>query len=1811
MKKIASLLCLSILFITACKKLPENQVSISTRNFGEIVQLEQNLVISFNQDLVDVSMIGDWDSSTYINFDPPVEGKFKWVSTQELVFSPEIGFAPSTNYKATISDEILSLATNEKLYLGDELKEVIEFHTPYLEAKELTGFWSKTQGSNAIGISANLKFNYPVDAGKLASLLVVMLDDKEVNFKIESTGLQKEINLTAEAGGMGEDDVMVKVKIKKGLSMEGSSYTTSEDQDLAVVLPSRLRLEIIDISSTYSNGEGIITVLLSQELLNTDLSGTYTISPNVSLEATALNNGFELKGNFDITSVYTLTILTKLEGALGGRLKENYKKNISFSELPPEISFTNSKALYLSSAGAKNIGVKIINVPKVKVRIYKIYENNILAYLRHNSYSYWDYDYDDYEDYGRTRRYREDYNGVYSDMVSEQTIETANIPTINGQKALNIQIPEQNKSYKGIYFIKVSSADELYLNATKLVSMSDVGIMAKRMENKVLVFAHSILTAKALSDVEISLISSNNQVMKTAKSGTDGVLVFDNLDKEAPGFKPAMITVKSGSDFNFVPFSETGVETSRFDVGGKYSHQSGFDAYIYAPRNLYRPGEGVDFNTIIRDQKWNPVSEVPVKLKLVAPNGREFKSIKGKTNKQGAIEAHFDIPSSALTGSYNFEVYNGNDIQLSSYRLNIEEFMPDRMRLLPEIPKTEFKPGEKVVFKTSAMNFFGPPAANRNYEVSMRMTRRNFYSKKYPSFNFYIPNKHSFETVVRNGRTDDAGVLTEKFDIPNHLRYTGIVDIDIYATVFDETGRPVHAKKDATIMTQNAFFGIHLDDYYVGTNKPMKVALIALDKNDKLVKGARAKVEIVRYEYHSVLENVNGYHRWRSRKIDKQVYNKVLTFGGGKQEITYNPLISGSYEVRVYDLNSENYVSYHFYAYGWGSTTSSSFEVNTEGQIDISLDKEKYDVGDKVKALIKSPFAGKLLVSVERDNVLEYKVLETDQRSAEFEFTVKEEHLPNVYINATLIRPMGSSAIPLTVAHGIVPVIVEKKSSVLPLEIEMVSKSRSKTKQKIKVKSKPESDIEVTLAIVDEGILQIKNFQTPDPHAHFYQKRALEVNSYDIYAFLFPELNSQMSSGGDADFKAGGEKRANPLANKRVKLLAKWSGILKTNSQGIAEYELDIPQFNGEVRVMAVAYKDKSFGATSKPMTIADPMVINTALPRFLSPLDELDLPVNLANTTGKSTQAKVSVQVEGPLEIIGSSTESAAVMANKEQMVGLKIKALANIGEAKVKVKVEALGEVFTEELDITVRPSAALTRYSTTGLANHNSEISLTGFNDFMPASRKAEIMISSSPLVEFMEDLSSLIRYPHGCLEQTTSKAFPQIYLSTFFKNHHNYFKNFHHYQSPDYNVEAAINKISSMQLYNGSYSYWAGGRQAVSWASVYATHFLIEAKKAGFDVSQGVIDRSISYLKYELRNKKEELIWIRRNGEYVRESYADRAQIYALYVLAIAGEPDRSLMNYYKSSKIKMSSDSKYMLAASFALIGDEKGFKTLLPSGFAMDEKQQTGGYYGSNTRSLAISLNALVETDPNNSQIPSMLRQLTTLLKGSRYHNTQEMAFSLLAIGKITKNEKTKTPNALVKNGDKIIGRFDGKNDMTVSVKNLTESTLKLELSGEGSVYYYVESSGISSTGKFLEEDSYLKARRYYYDRNGKTIDLNNIKQNDLIVVQLNVTGSYGFSIDNVAVTDMLPAGFEIENPRLNELPGVTWSKPSGRVDNSDFRDDRANFYTTVYGNGSVNIYYMVRAVSKGTFQLGPVSADAMYNGEYHSYHGGGTVTIR
>ena len=487
-----------------------------------------------------------------------------------------------------------------------------------------------------------------------------------------------------------------------------------------------------------------------------------------------------------------------------------------------------------------------------------------------------------------------------------------------------------------------------------------------------------------------------------------------------------------------------------------------------------------------------------------------------------------------------------------------------------------------------------PPAANNDFEVEFTVDQGYFRAQDYQRYNFYLSNRFDFYDDIRQGKTDAEGKANLKFQIPKNFTNNGLLNGRIYATVFDETGRPVHRSKNFKIYSQDVFIGIGNFDYWVGTRQPIDIPLVALNKDEKEVT-QQAQLEIIQYQWHSVLRNTNGRYRYVSEREEITLKKENINISGKQTKYYFTPPESGSYMVRITLPEANTYVERRFYAYNYGDSHSTSFEVNNEGNIDIEFDKESYRPGEKANAILKLPFDGKVLITTERDEVMSFIYVNSKDKVIKHPIAVNDRNVPNTYVTATLIKPHGQSSLPLTVAHGFASFKVEPNGGELKLDITAVEKSRSRTKQQITIQSAPNTNL--TVAVVDEGILALKNQKTPDPHNHFYAKRALSVEAYDLYPFLFPEVTA---TGGDESMMDDMAKRQNPMKNKRVKLVSFWSDIIQTNSSGKATFEVDIPQFSGSLRVMAVGTKDKQFGSSEKNITVADPIVLSSGIPRVL-----------------------------------------------------------------------------------------------------------------------------------------------------------------------------------------------------------------------------------------------------------------------------------------------------------------------------------------------------------------------------------------------------------------------------------------------------------------------------------------------------------------------------------------------------------------------------------------------------------------------------------
>lgn len=1807
---------ISFLLITCGRK---NLLEVIQTDFKDEISTTTNLKFKFNKPIAENITLNRWDTTQYLKFTPHIQGKFMWTSATDLVFSPEKNLLPSTDYQATTQKALLKLnpdnnKKNNDLSLNTDKK--ISFHTTYLSPETMNLFWANNDNKTKT-LRVRLNFNYKINPENAQSLIIARIDNKVLNnvkllTNIADNTLDIAIEQPANENWEGKSLFM---DIKQGLKCAESNFISKKILTKSNEIPIFKTLDFQEAIAEYQDDKPIIRVITNQTLAGTpnDWGDLISLSPKVPYTLKKSENGFVIEGRFQQNASYNLTISSKIKGIFATETND-WTKTLSFGKMESKIKFLNEKAVYLSKKGNKNIGISINNIASVNVKIYKVYENNLLYFLKENNVNA----YSDSEFY----RLEE-----FADVIIDRRYETKTLPIVNDFRVLNLDLDEMS-DVKGVYVVKVESVDNLYLSDKKMVAISDIGFIAKETNEDIIVFANSLADTKALKGTKISLIGRSNQAIERMETDENGVAFFKGVKKRFPETDIKLLTAMNGKDFNYLYFHQTRINPSYDEVNG-YKAQGNYQAFLYSERNLYRPNETMNFNTVVRNQKWESEGKMPIIFELDLPNGRVFSKQKGELSPQGSFPISIKLPNNAMTGTYQAKIYNANQVLLSSIPISVEEFMPDRIKVKVRRVEKDYKTskkdneniGDSVRIEAQALHLFGPPAADRNYQMYFALGKREFTSKKYEEYDFGLGSKKYQNTSPANknveGQTNEEGKVLKSFYIPKEYQNIGKLQGSIFLTVFDETGRSVSRNANFEVFTQKAFIGVKNIPAYTSTNEPLVFNFLALAP-DETPTNAEAKVEIVRNRWQTILEkNYQNKLEYVSRNKEEIVQEANINIAQ-MSSFSFVPLQAGSYEMRIRVKDSDCYVKKEFYVYKNGFSESTAFQINKDGKIDIKLDKEKYNLGENAKILFTTPFNGKMLVTLERENVQQYFYLDVKNKAASYDLPLKDLHLPNVYITATLLKPISEGDVPLMVAHGFKSIQVENPNSKLTLNIESVDKSESKTQQNIKVKTnRAESDIEVTLAVVDEGILQINNYKTPDIHSFFYQKRALLVDMYDLYPKIFPEISiGNLATGGD---DVAGGTRGNPMVNKRVKLVSVWSGILKTNAQGEANYTLNIPQFSGSLRVMAVAYKDGKFGSAEKNIIVADPIVISTGLPRFLSPNDQLTVPVMIMNTTQNDVSASIQIETSDNLVIKGEVLQTQNIKSNQEIMPKYEIMAKNVIDSAKVKITVRTLGRVFSEELFVNIRPTAGLVKTAGSGVLEENARQEFNFQGDLFANTTQTKMSIGRSPLMQFAENLDYLIEYPHGCLEQIISGAFPQLYVQDLMKATRPNLQNGQIYEAEiRENIQEALGKIQNLQLYSGGFAYWSGQYEPQVFASIYATQFMVEAKKAGFAVNEYVLEQALNFLQNEVKYfsvrkgvKYQFAVSQTPNSPLTSGVFIPKHIPYALYVLTLAQKSENDMMNSLKENSKYLAIDSRYLLAASYLLIGEQNAYRELLPTAFeGQFVERAMGGSFESAIRDEALALNALIEADATNPQIPIISQHLIEqLAKNKGNLNTQENAMALLALGKLVKNNQGADIEATLTSTK--IGTKNSQNG-NLSLNNFFGEKINLTAKGKGKLYYSWSMQGMSANtnNKIKEVDKFLKVRRTFYDQEGNLIRDNTFKQNDLIVVKISIsTDSFLGGMQNLVITDMLPAGLEIENPRLTINKSIPWIRNRSQFDYLDVRDDRICYYLDL-NKQTKYFYYLARAVSVGTFQLGTISADAMYNPNYYSYFGAGQIKI-
>ncbi len=1766
---------------------PDLDVKVTVFEPSGWIDRETNITVKFSRDMVPDDSLDKPVLDVPIDFNPETAGIGRWIEKNIFRFYPENKLRPATKYTARVKSDNIFLYGNKI----DESRK-FEFQTANLAVKD---FYYEVQPvdkkSDSGQIIINLTFNYQVTAENLKKQLSIkgVGNKKDLDLKFDvnlpntrprsSLGERwkdqlpgqnfQKATITTEKIGLYSERQTYQLLIKNNLTCSDCTLPMSVDYSNIIRVEPKRRFVI---NRVYPQGVGSgynIQVNLS---LTPDIERAkdfVTIDPPVVLEFEQRGNNLILHGEFKSGKTYEINIQEGMPSIKGTVLENEFSTILTVPDLAPSIKFT-SEGIFLPDSGNGLIEIETINLDTVSIEVEEIFANNIVHFLNGG--------------YSSSRGYGQNITSLgrsffikdieLHGMKNEKLQTTIDLAGIIGQRT------------KGIFKISVRNKKGRWLSDSRYTMLTNIGVSARMASDYLMVWANSLSEIEPISGAEVKLISRNNQVLITGHTDSRGIIIFDDIESKIDGFDPFVLLITYDNDKAYLRFDQCRLPISDFDVDGRPFISAGYESFVYTDRGLYRPGDSIHIVSITRGFGCSLPDSFPIGLTILDPSGKTFKQFRASTGGQSYSAIDYRVPEYARTGKYSAVVKIGEDYEIGRVGFLVEEFMPDRIKVTVETERKSYQVGETVNIDVIGKFLFGPPAAGHDLSGHITIEEESFSASGYSDFIFNDNNKQFSRQEINlpDDTLDFNGYHTYKYAIPDKLKAPSILKALISATVSEQGGRAIGGYNGIKIFPYNKYVGIKLDlNGYAKIGVPVEFDLAAVDFDGQKSDIDSVEVRLYRSVYHTIMrKDKEGYYRYISEETVQPKDSSFVSISKEGLSLKFTPNDYGRYSIVATDIKGGHSTSTSFYASGWGYAP---WAKTSPDKIEIGLDQDVYSPGDKAKIQIRAPFGGKLLLTVEKDKVLDFITIDMKENTAEIELPVNSDYFPNVYISATVIRPATEikKSSPGR-AFGLAPLILSKKENNIVIDMQMPEVIKPNSKLNIDLFLTNETFSELTLALVDEGILQLTDYQTPDPLDYFFGKRRPHLDLYDNYSFVFPNIEKQeshFSPAGGRMFSETRKRHLNPIRAQRIKPIALWSGIIETDRYGKSSLQFDIPQFNGTLKAIVVAVNKNRFGSAEKSVTVRDNIVIQESFPRFVAPNDEVNGLVSIFNNTGFDANIEVELKLDGPVSFLSPAAESVFLKNNSEGEVVFKFKSDLKPEKINCTIIAKTVSNQSVISFELANRPAQPLyTEYGSGSVTKDRAAV-FEMPKDWVEGTDRYILKTSSLPATRFVRNIEYLLSYPYGCLEQTTSKVFPLLYFGDLVR-----------FVKPDligtkgaeYFIQEGILRLTGFMKENGYFSYWPGGESVNNWSSIYASHFLIEAKNAGYFLDKATYKKIIANL-FDVAEEKN----IYKSG--------DACRIYAAYVLGKAGEIKKRTLNYLKKlDPTDLSPYSRYQLAGALAMAGEiDLAFELLPGEMFPETFEPETGGNLSSGVRTNAILLDVLLEIDPKNSSIPVLVEALSKDAQVGRWYNTQQNSFALMALGKYF--SKTPRPDF---QGDIRIGgekRYNIDTSKTEIIRqDLGGETITIAIEGEGNCYYYWQASGVSTSHAPEEFSRGIKVNKRYYNELGQEIKLDSITLGDQIICKITAEAT-DKTLSNVVINDLLPAGFEIENPRLKTTPRLSWI-PTGSsgVDYMDIRDDRLLLFVDLYPKSPRTFFYSMRAICSGEFTVPPVSAECMYN---------------
>lgn len=1835
------------------------------------------LVINFRRSVAPLQAINT-DISAGIQLTPSMKGTWHWNNDSTLTFTPQEDWKIDENYELTFSQEGL-LAEHIRLD-----KYEVEFNTPAFTLNNgRAEFFQDPLDPDIKKMIVTLRFSHPVDAVTLERNLVL---EAESGLQVRST-VEKMLNVTYS------DDLLtayvhtssylvpkiprkLKLKLENGVEPKSGGNALKNAGSWSVDVPGRGSLtfnnvsldvvedgvspvQVIQFSSSVPVTETEINRKLKVWLLPEQIPGKkaqqgFAYWGKQDVDYKLLTDDIRLpliyqSGEFDSSAFHALTfkaqpgrylyvVLPEGMQAVGGyESVEGQAFVMRVPDYPKFLKFMSEGSL-LSLNGEKKVAVISRGYNALTFGVRRILPGQLHHFVDGRGRYMKNPSMREDEINSTAERFTQNIRGLKVGLAESQ------ISELDLGAYLN-----RSGSPRGVFMLSVNGGDssdyDNYFDEDqrRLVVLTDLGMIVKSdMDANYDVYVMSLSAGNAAVGVKVELIGKNGQPLSSNITDADGHVKIRRGEHWTREKQPLMFVASKGDDATFIPYDsdDRSLNYSRFDIGGEDSAaaQSQLSAYVFSDRNLYRPGESVRLMYAVRSADWkSSVLGLPVKLEIRDPRGLSVWNARRTLDQSGFDGFEYATTAAALSGEYTLNVYlergRYDERLMGSSTFTLREFEPDRLKvrvaMAEKIVKGWLTP-EEVKASVNVQYLFGNPAEDARVVGSMTIRSAAPYFAAYRDYRFYDATRNNsgadINEALAETSTDAAG--NASFDL--HLKRfdKSIYRIDLLTQAFEKgSGRGVTAQGSALVSSADYMVGVKADgELKLPLASQRNLHWLAINAQLDGVALQNISLELSELRYVSVLARQNdGTYRYVSRQKEKLLSNKDIAFSNKGFNYALDTSNPGEFILRLKDKRGAE-ISRVAYSVAGTANLSRSLERNAE--LKVTLNKSEYRPGESIDVNIIAPYAGSGLITIERDKVFTQKWFKTSTTSSIQHIVLPANIEGNAYVNVQFVRDMQSPEVFMSpLSYGVVPFSINREARIIKSSLSAPDLVRPGSD--LKMQLNVAEDTRAVLVAVDEGILQVAKFTTPDPLAHFFRKKRLQVETRQILDLILPEFSQLLNAaapGGDADALLA--ENLNPFKKKRQPPVVWWSGIQDLKA-GQHEYNMPVPDyFNGRIRIYAVLVNSEKVAVHEAFSKVQGEIILSPTVPAAVSPGDELILSLGVYNNIAGSGNAEINIQLDTANvgEVLDGAQRTLKIAEGKDQLVEFKVRANAQLGEMPLVFTAKSGNATAKYRESMSIRPASPFRTVLNAG-SLQNSQRDFKALRDMYPQFRSANIAVSPSPLIWAKGLQKYLDNYSHACSEQITSRAIPDLIFKQYPELHQGQ-------AQAGLQISDAIRVLRSRQNDTGGFGLWSATPELEPYVSLYVVQFLLEARERHEEVPEDM-------LRYALQN-------IKRIAQRDSNAFWElRQRAFAAYLLTRSGENANGIISTLRADldkyfpKVWHTDLTAAYLAGAMALQKQTDAAWLLMKDlPWVLGQKNYTAlSYYQDELTYDAVHLYLLAAHFPQHMDtLPAgELEKMGNIISTQSYHS-HSAGQLLLALDRYHQFANRQPFNVQVAYSD-AKGQHSLKLQENTLLKEavipLNASALKLSSGGDLPVFYSIQQAGFDAkTGS--QENHGMEIKRDFTDLAGKAITA--VKVGQEFNVRLRFRALQAGRYEQIAIVDLLPGGIEPvpvvsapdtrvdyacedegcdEETDQHASGGAPFHSAYGVQSDGDWtleydnvRDDRVVLYGYLSAAGVSTVTYRVRAVNPGEFVVPVSMLQSMYDPAVSSVTGTGKISI-